>query len=428
MKHSWVSWVPGLMIGVSLMAGFVYAARLGPTLRFPDEAEYVTLATNLVQHGCLSLDGHTPTAFRPPAYPFVLAVLAACGGGIQAFRILNVVALGLSLTLIWRLLFIHRGLVSAAAGVVLALAYPVFIYTAGTLYPQTLAATLLLAALWLVFRDAELSLGRAFLAGLAAAGLVLMAPTFLFAAGLLLIWPVLENPCRRRWSRLALSVVAAGLMFLPWTVRNRLALGAWVPLSTNSGLNLLLGNSENTEPNAGVNVDLSAYERKVIGLGEVERDRYYRNEAVRYIKAHPAESLRMYGLKFLNHFNYRNRLLTRSESSPWRVWILLVTYGFIFVLATVRVLRWRQDPFNRLERFAAVLYVLQGAFAAVCFTRIRFRVPFDFLLILLAAPILSAVWERMCGTGFPWSAGDAPPFARRKSAEAGPPPGPQRLG
>jgi hypothetical protein len=81
-------------------------------------------------------------------------------------------------------------------------------------------------------------------------------------------------------------------------------------VSTNSGENLLVGNSENTKPLDGRNVDISSYESVARAMDEVERDRYYRDQAIQYILGHPLESSKMYLLKVVNYFNYRNNLVT----------------------------------------------------------------------------------------------------------------------
>ena len=52
------------------------------------------------------------------------------------------------------------------------------------------------------------------------------------------------------------SICVIGL----WSIRNYYVFNSFVFVSTNGGFNLLLGNSKNTEPNLGVNTDISQYE------------------------------------------------------------------------------------------------------------------------------------------------------------------------
>ena len=83
-----------------------------------------------------------------------------------------------------------------------------------------------------------------------------------------------------------------------------------------------------------------------------------------------------------------------AESPLWRDLVMLVTYGFLLLLTAARLALCRRFPLDEYERLALLLYVLNGAFAAVFFTRVRFRLPFDFLLISLCALFLAQLLER----------------------------------
>jgi hypothetical protein len=82
----------------------------------------------------------------------------------------------------------------------------------------------------------------------------------------------------------------------------------------------------------------------------------------------------------LNYFNYRNKLLTKTEMSAFREFLALATYGSLLLLVMVRLSMARRLPLDSFERFALMLYVTNGAFAAIFFTRVRYRLPFDLLL------------------------------------------------
>jgi hypothetical protein len=55
----------------------------------------------------------------------------------------------------------------------------------------------------------------------------------------------------------------------------------------------------------------------------------------------------------------------------------------------VRVVLWRRFPFAGLELLLLWLYIGGGLAYAVYFTRIRFRLPFDWLLIAMDAIFVS---------------------------------------
>lgn len=375
-----------LLLTLLLGAGTAYAITLGADLRFPDEREYVALARHVADAGRYSLDGTTPTAYRPPVYPLLLAGFARLGGDLMAFRMLNMALLALSAGLMYRL---ARRTGSPRAGLLAAggfALYPLNLYTAGTLYPQTLATALVLLSLDLVSAAATFGPWRALGLGLLASLLVLAVPTCAAPAVLMVAWALWRHVPRPAWlPRAALIVVGATLVAAPWTLRNYRVFGTFIPVSTNGGINLLLGNSPNTTPNAGVNVDLTPQLAAAADLDEPARNAAFTRAAIAHIREQPLASAGLYVRKFLNYFHVHNTLHTASEGSPARDALLALCYVPLLLLAgahTIAALRAR--PRDSLTLFYALLYLISGAAQAVFFTRIRFRVPFDPLLLLLA--------------------------------------------
>jgi hypothetical protein len=374
------------LAGLILISGVVYSYQLGGRLRYPDEHEYLRIAQNLAAGGGYSVDGQHPTAFRPPGYPAVLSVLLAMGLPVFALRIFNFAALCASAMLLHAILRPRSG-VGAVIGGAWVLLYPLFFYTAGTLYPQTFASTLFLLILFLYFRSPSPPLRVCALIGLVFAALILTVPQFILALGFLVLWDMVAKPAERL--KHALTMTAACLLVLaPWMVRNYAVFDSFVFISDNSGLMLILGNSENTTPNAGPSADISRYLEASTGMTEVEKDRFFARQAVAFIRDNPAHAAKLYVLKFLNYFNYRNNLWVKAEQSRLRDWISLLTYGPLLALALVRLAQVRKTPLSRFELFALLLYVANGAFSAILFTRVRYRLPFDMLLIAVCAAFL----------------------------------------
>jgi hypothetical protein len=363
------------------VVGVVYSLRLGEQLRFPDEHDYLKTARHLAARGTYTLDGNTPSAYRAPGYPLVLSVALLSGGDIAACRLLNVGLLCLTMAGLFRLVTSHASPGAGLLAGLFAMGYPVLLYTAGTFYPQTQAACLFVWTVHVFFRRGA-SYGSRFAVGLMTGWLILTVPTFIFTLFFLLVWTA-WGMRSEGLKRAGLLLAGAMLVVLPWTIRNAVVLNALVPVSTNSGISLFTGNSEGTRPNAGVNIEFPA--PTATPINEVGWNRYYTQEAIRFMRENPGRALRLYVAKFLNYFNYRNELRTANETSPWRRLVMLLTYGPLLALLVLRLALWRRWPPGDLERFAVLLYLLNGAFAAIYFTRIRFRLPFDYLLIALAA-------------------------------------------
>jgi hypothetical protein len=73
---------------------------------------------------------------------------------------------------------------------------------------------------------------------------------------------------------------------------------------------------------------------------------------------------------------------------------MLLGYGVLTSILAVRLVLVRRDPLSSLEVLLLALY-LGGAMAyALYFTRIRFRLPFDWLLVAVDALFLARVVAR----------------------------------
>jgi hypothetical protein len=376
-----------LLVALLLILGSAYAVYLGNSVRFyPDECHYSDLAQYLVATGMYTLDGEQPTAYRPPGYPVFLAAMVFLGGKVVYFRFLNFLALAVVVFCVYKILKEQSTPLAASLGALLVIGYPLAFYTAGALYPQTLAAALFLLTLYFFTRRAMKNWDY-FLSGLFLSCLILTVPTFTFVLVVFAVWLILAPPNRslKGWVIVLIPVV---LLIGGWTVRNYLVFDTFVFVSTNAGENLLVGNSENTTPNAGRTVDITRYRAEAELLGEVERDQYYRTKALEYMLGHKAHTVRLYFLKVLNYFNYRNDLKTNDTTSTTKNLVLMLTYGPLLLLLILRLVLSKLYKLSPFEILLASLYLSDAFVSALFFTRIRFRLPFDFLLILLAALFL----------------------------------------
>jgi len=391
------------LVALLLILGSAYAAYLGNTLRFlPDELDYRDLAQNLVATGMYTLDGKQPTAYRAPGYPVYLAALAFFGGKVVHFRLLNFLALAVVICCVFKILKEQSTPFAACFGALLVIGYPLAFYTAGTLYPQTLAAALLLLTLYFFTRRAMKSLDY-FLSGLFLGCLILTVPTFAFVLVVFAVWQLLVPPNRssKGW---VIVLIPVFLLLGGWTVRNYLVFDTFVFVSTNAGENLLIGNSEYTTSNSGRTPEIVRYMAEAEQLGEIERDHYYRTKAFEFMLAHKAHTVRLYFLKVINNFNYRNDLETRDATSTTKDLVLMLTYDTLLSLLILRLILFKLYRLSPFEILLVSLYLSAAFVSAVFFTRIRLRLPFDFLLILLAAlfleqlirgELLKLVYERV---------------------------------
>lgn len=111
------------------------------------------------------------------------------------------------------------------------------------------------------------------------------------------------------------------------------------------------------------------------------------------LKKEPLRYINLYILKVINYFNFRNELATKTESSKFRDLLMLVTYYPFVALTLIRLLLITKFPIQNDEIFMLVLYLSSAFVTAIFFTRIRFRIPFDYLLIVISALLISRLVE-----------------------------------
>lgn len=372
------------LLGLYVLAGIVYSCLLPAAGRFPDEVEYLALTRNLLHGPGFSLDGVHLTAFRPPGYSFFLELT---GNSVVASRILQYGMLAGIILLLARL-FPQRDRDAAVLITTLVVAiYPLFFYTGSTLYPQTLAGFLFVLVLSLLLRGPR-QWPMYILIGLIYGYLILVVPTFLLTLFLLLgaawWWNIL------RWHQGALLTVSAAAIVLLWTGRNYVEFKQFVPIASYSGAQLLIGNCDNTIPYGGSgNISTTRYheEAKALGLDEFQEDHYYQHAAIAWIEAHPGHAFVLYLEKAANFFNVYNEYApeSRAEVTPWRQALLGLCYGLLLALLIWRLAEWRRYPLSSMEKLFITIFVLSAFTQAIFFTRIRLRLPYDYLIVAIIA-------------------------------------------
>ncbi|MEO6401069.1 MAG: glycosyltransferase family 39 protein, partial [Vicinamibacteria bacterium] len=196
--------------------------------------------------------------FHPPVYPYFLAAMNTVFGSLTAMKVVQALLGSLLIPAIGR---VGQRLVGPSTGIAaaaFAAFYPELIWYSAHFWCETL----FLAILWwgierVLTADESGSIKTGLSAGLLLGVSVLTRETVLYLVPLAALWLVWTRP----GVRLRLSVAVLLSMFAvvtPWTIRNWMQFGTFIPVSTGGGLNLYQGNAELTR-------------------GEVY-DEYYKNE------------------------------------------------------------------------------------------------------------------------------------------------------
>jgi hypothetical protein len=374
-----------VLLVLSFVAGTLYSFSLPTKARFPDEAQYLDLSQNLLHGPGFSFDGEHLTAARPPGYPFFLAMIEATGGGMVAMRIVQYFIFAGTILLTCQLFPAKPRFASLLTVTGVVMLYPVLFYTSSTLYPQTLSAFLFILALVLVLKTQ-----RGFLlnvaTGLVFGALLLVVPTFALTLPILLVAAWFLKIIR--WHEGIPIAIGVVLIVSVWIARNEMVFHKFVPFASNSGANFLIGNCPTTIPYGGSgNIDRTHYqdEARALGLDEFQEDKYYQQAAMTWIKQNPERAFVLYLEKTANYFNVYNAYApgTMSEASPWKQIVMGATYVLLLGLLGWRLAEVKRFPLLPREKLFLIVYVLTAFTMAIFVTRIRYRLPYDYLIIAI---------------------------------------------
>jgi 4-amino-4-deoxy-L-arabinose transferase-like glycosyltransferase len=211
-----------------------------------DPDGYRRLAENLLGHGTLG-DGHTPTAYRPPLYPLMLAGCMACGR--YSGPAIGILHLAMGLATVWLVYVLGRrwelGPRPAALAAALVACDPILLAQSTQVMTETPAALLsVLALLSLTAAGRQPSTARAAVAGGCLALAALCRPALLlWTVAAAVVLPALVRPWSLRLKVLGGLTLAAVLVLSPWAIRNQLRFGRPILTTTHGGYTLLLGNN-----------------------------------------------------------------------------------------------------------------------------------------------------------------------------------------
>jgi 4-amino-4-deoxy-L-arabinose transferase-like glycosyltransferase len=390
-------WVLAILL-VALALRLGAALSIGPGIHWSDGREYDGFSCSIAQNRAYLSPGGHPSAWRPPFYPAFLfiasrnttvaRIIQSC---IGAITILLVHAI--ALRLVGRRMAILAALFTAL--------YPLYIYAAAVYYPIVILTLLVGAAFLLLIGAVEENSGaKALWAGLLGGIAILTKGSYLVPFGFALFWIMWENRRRgiiRNGLRLAvLFLIPTLLVTAAWSVRNYRVLGAFVPVSTNSGYNFWIGNFPGTKATTGNRSVPGRMEEeaalKIQYPGEAELDRAFYQKGLEYIKADPGRFVVLSITKALNFWRFYPTPMSR-EPKAWEKAACILSYGVLLPFGIYWLIRSaRGSPGARL---IIVMFLSSTVFHAVFVSKVRLRLPLDILLVISAAGGIGDIARRL---------------------------------
>jgi 4-amino-4-deoxy-L-arabinose transferase-like glycosyltransferase len=348
MKSSRIIWY---VIGIALVTRLAIIPILGPTNEIL--YEYGQIAWNIVQGNGFSwdFDGRfplQPTAYSPALYCYTLVPwFAVFGLDLTGPRIMHAVLLA---AVCWFLYRTGERLVSRNVGLIAAAIWAVYPETIFMSVRVVIENAMFLPMVWLLYLSQTFSekesnrkvLGCGALLGISC----WVNPSLQILGPIIPISWWINGQLRGRTGlkRLALFILGAIVVIAPWTVRNYIKLGAFVPLRSAFAYNVWRGNHEGatgtirtmegTDIDEAVLPEYKAYYEEHMVPDEVERDRFFTQEVKEFILGNPGEYLRLSVVRFY-YFWWRD--LTHPLTSnlmymlPWIFILVFAVIGFFAV-------------------------------------------------------------------------------------------------
>lgn len=410
LRSEWLAPLAIFTLAFIVRMAFVWQATESPYWRVPlvDASTYDALAKQINRAGWLaplpdSRDPFTPY-FQPPLYPLFLALVYRLLGATVVSAVLVQYLIGSVCCVLTyslgRRYFGHR--VGTIAGLAMALT-ATQVYYEGRLLPPVLITVLNLAVLILAGKQSESpAMWRWPVIGLLVGLSAITRPDILLFVPLLLVWMRIERakvlPHR---PALAVTALIAGIALpIAFTgVRNHVIGRDFVPISSNGGINLYVGNHPELDETLGIRPGIEwnalTYE-PVVKTGSSrpsDWDRYFLDRALGLMAEHPGATIRNFVCKGV--WVWRGQEIRRNEDeyyltrvSPlyrallWRVGSFGFPFGVIAPLALLGMVVFRRQR----ELFLPYAYVLTQALMLILyFPCSRYRVPMTPVLLIFGA-------------------------------------------
>jgi 4-amino-4-deoxy-L-arabinose transferase-like glycosyltransferase len=219
-------WLTAVVLG-AIVLRVAAAAVIGNQFHFADEASYLDTARRLLQG-----EGFGVAFAQTPGYPIFLAMLSVLAtDSVLTIRLAQAILAGLGTALVYVLAERLAGRGPALPAAAIYAVDPLLVVSGALLYPETLAAILVVLAILAAWRAGENSIGSACVAGVLLGAIALVRPVGLVLVPAVAAWIALKVPPSRAPTHIAAVLGATLLVLAPWTYRNYRIRGHLAPIA-----------------------------------------------------------------------------------------------------------------------------------------------------------------------------------------------------
>jgi 4-amino-4-deoxy-L-arabinose transferase-like glycosyltransferase len=399
-KHAGI----GALLAVALVIRLVWGLMQPPEIdsRLPDQAEYVEIAWSFLRGDGLKFYDtrfyQNAYAYRMPGYPLFIAGM---GGSIRVVRVAQAI---LDTSTILAAYLLARRWLSKSPSLVAAafVAFnPFLIYFSALILTETLFTSLLVwGCVLLVWHPNFLWGGIVLALSILVRPSAVALPVLLGFISLFVNYtPGLIETTGRRWLRLPVGttmILLTVLVLAPWAIRNKGKLGHFIWLTTNGGVTRYDGfhpGATGTSDQSFLRQPEMRYLRR---YSEVERDAYLSQQAHLWIReTMHHDSQRLLRLTAMKIARTWSPIPLSAEFGSRRLYkIVASVYSIpLFALGVVGLWAARMPRSAKFFLLAPALYFTMIHAASV--GSLRYRVPAEPLLAVLAAAGLMTLWGKI---------------------------------
>jgi 4-amino-4-deoxy-L-arabinose transferase-like glycosyltransferase len=432
-----------VILTLVLLSVIAFAARVGAIIYLkawqkPNAMEHRSIAVSIETGKGFSFGDwgyFGPTSVQSPPFPFLLAGMFKIFGdttpadgslqdaNVAYFAIMMINALA-GAGLVWLTYAMARTLggstITAILAAVAVSIWPTQVYAARHVQAISLITCSLAASVVLFYRamrTADLApwIGYCVVATLATLIEPVFLPALMLSGGLTLIWRGLPTPARLR-NAVTLIIVVLTLIG-PWTVRNRIVHGKWMPIKSSVWVNIWKGNNEFA---TGTDrLPPSPREKKLAQQKMFSDDEFVESSLDRdrqYVMLDPSQKSRLKNQpEMIREAVFKDFALQWIEANPKKYLRLCV----VRVMKTVGVDWDNPKSYNIIyivSRYALLVLTIVGLFVAIrqkwsllfpavivgtalltyalTVTAARFSMPFEPIQLCLAAACIATLFER----------------------------------
>lgn len=392
------------ILAISFLIHLTFALVASKGLVQDDAPSYRDLGRNLAHgQGFVFSPGAEPTAWRAPAYPVFLGAIFKMTGDSEtvaraANALLWVGTTACVAVIAFQLLEPSAALLACA----LVAFFPEFIGLSGLLYSESLSIFLFVASLAaLVALAVKRRWSLAILTGVLLGCCILSRSTFVVLPCLIVLAGFAG--LLKRSQAIVVALLAFALMGC-WTARNYRLLHLFIPVESNSTMNLFMG----SRPYAPMPFTIRVVKmiaadpewRSIVTLSPAEQYTAFGKAATRDIRRAPGRFALLAISKTIDfwspdYFVARNFASGSFGEGVKKIWkpVLFVTVTSFLVIWSAALVTIVRERRSRVVQFAVLLLIAYTLPHAIVYGASKYHLPLTPIGCLLAAPAL-LTWVR----------------------------------